>query len=125
MTDDPDVRLVLAAYAAYGRGDIDAAVANLADDVVWIEPDEFPDGGRHDGRAAVHRYLRASYDGWRELHSEPTAARRGDRVVVLHHAHGVLVDGSPGEMTVADVFTVRDGEVVHMQAYADPAAVPD
>jgi ketosteroid isomerase-like protein len=38
---------------------------------------------------------------------------------VVHHVEGILVDGTPHEMTVADVFTVRDGQVVHMQAYAD------
>ena len=37
------------------------------------DPDEFPNGGRRDGPAAVADYLQASYDGWREL--------RGDQVV--------------------------------------------
>ena len=29
--------------------------------------------------------------------------------------------GSVADGTVADVFTVRDGQVIRMQAYADPA----
>jgi ketosteroid isomerase-like protein len=122
---DQDIELVLAAYRAYARGDIDAAVADLADDVVWIEPDEFPNGGRHDGPAAVARYLAASYAAWRTLDSRPTASRRGDRIVVEHHMTGVLLDGTPQEATIADVFTVVDGVVTHMQAYADPADVPE
>jgi ketosteroid isomerase-like protein len=123
--DDPDLELVLATYRAYGRGDIDAAVADLAPDVVWIEPDEFPNGGRHDGPAAVARYLAAARAGWRTLDSRPTATRRGGQIVVEHHVEGVLLDGTPQQATVADVFTVLDGKVTHMQAYADPADVPE
>jgi ketosteroid isomerase-like protein len=32
-----------------------------------------------------------------------------------------MIDGSTQDVTVADVYTVRDGQVVRMQAYADPA----
>jgi ketosteroid isomerase-like protein len=39
------------------------------------------------------------------------------------HVSGRLVDGTEHEATVADVFTVRNGQVVRMRAYADPAEV--
>jgi ketosteroid isomerase-like protein len=118
---DPDTALVLRAYAAFARGDIDGAVRDLAPDVDWVEPDEFPGGGHHRGPAAVAAYLRASYDGWAELHSEPVAQRRGEQIVVVHRVWGTLRDGTAAEATVADVFTVEDGRVVLMMAYADPA----
>lgn len=57
---DPDVRMVLDSYAAYARGDIDAAVAPLHPDVEWIEPDSFPNGGAYRGPVAVAGYLRES-----------------------------------------------------------------
>jgi ketosteroid isomerase-like protein len=122
-TPDPDIEMVLAAYAAFARGDIDAAVRNLHPDVEWIEPDEFPDGGRYVGPAAVAGYLGASRARWAELHSQPTARRDGDRIVVVHRVSGRLVDGTEVDNAVADVFTVEDGLVTHMQAYADPTAV--
>ncbi|MFB7911942.1 nuclear transport factor 2 family protein [Kitasatospora sp. NPDC056076] len=120
---DPDVALVLAAYAAYARGDIDAAVADLHPDVEWVEPEELPNGGAHTGRDAVHAYLSASYAMWSELHSEPTAYRRGADVVIVHHVHGTLTDGDALDLTVADVFTLHGGRVVSMHAHADPAEV--
>lgn len=123
MITDSDVTLVIRAYQAYARGDIDAATADLSPDVEWIEPDEFPNGGPRHGPAAVAEYLRLSRARWAELVSEPTAHRQGSDIVVVHHVHGRLVDGSTAEATVADVYTVRDGSVVRMQAYADPAAV--
>lgn len=36
----------------------------------------------------------------------------------------VLADGTAHQATVADVYTVVDGKVTHMQAYADPSDVP-
>jgi ketosteroid isomerase-like protein len=122
MTDpDPEAAAVLAAYAAFARGDIDLAVAGLHPQVEWIEPEEFPYGGRRVGPAAVADYLRRSRSMWDDLVSEPTAHRRGDDIVVVHHVHGHLADGTFRDATVADVFTLRDGMVVRMQAYADPA----
>jgi ketosteroid isomerase-like protein len=123
MITDSDIALVLRAYEAYARGDIDAAIAGLHPDVDWIEPPEFPGGGARHGPPAVADYLRPSRARWAELVSESTAHRHGDDIVVVHHVHGVTVDGTPAEATVADVYTLREGTVVRMQAYADPAEV--
>jgi ketosteroid isomerase-like protein len=117
---DPDVALVLDAYRAYARGDIDQAVIALHPEVEWIEPEEFPNGGRRQGPAAVADYLRSSRAMWTELVSEATPHRRGDDIVIVHHVFGRMVDRSHRDVTVADVFTVRQGQVVRMQAYADP-----
>ena len=118
---DSDVELVMAAYGAFARGDIDAAVRDLAPDVVWIEPDEFPNGGRHMGSEAVADYLRASRAMWADLHSEADATRVGDRIVVVHRVHGQLMDGTTHENAVTDVFKVENGLVTEMIAHVDPA----
>ena len=123
---DPEFAAVLIAYAAYARGNIDQAIAGLHPHVEWIEPEQFPYGGRRVGPAAVADYLRNSRSLWAELVSEPTATRRGNDIVVVHHAHGRLADGTSGDITVADVFTFSNGLIVRMQAYADrPRLSPD
>lgn len=113
--------LVLKSYEAFARGDIEQAVVPLHPDVEWIEPEEFPYGGRRQGPDAVADYLGSSRARWAELVSEPTPHRRGDDIVIVHHVSGRLIDGTAHDVTVADVFTVRDGLVVRMKAYADPA----
>jgi ketosteroid isomerase-like protein len=123
--DDPDIALALKSYRAYARGDIDQAVVPLHPDVEWIEPEEFPDGGRRKGPTAVAEYLRNSRARWSELVSKPTPHRRGDDIVIIHQVCGRLTDGSPYEVTVADVFTVQHGQVVRMKAYADPTEALD
>lgn len=115
-----DTDLVLGCYEAYARGDIDAAVAPLHPDVEWIEPEEFTDGGPHHGREAVRAYLQRSRARWTELLVAPRAQEVNGRVVVVVRHRGRLINGAARDVTVADVFTVRDGQVVHMKAYADP-----
>lgn len=72
------------AYAAFNRGDFDAAVAVLDPKIEWTEPLEFPGGGTYHGREAVKRYLTQSRAGWAEGSSEPERfITAGDRIVVL------------------------------------------
>jgi hypothetical protein len=71
-----------------------APIGGLHPDVEWIEPDEFPNGGRRQGRAAVAEYLRGARKMWAELVSEASAIRRGDDIVIIHHVSGRLIDGS-------------------------------
>ncbi len=118
LGSDPEADLVLASYAAFARGDIEA-VAPLTEWTEWFEPEEFLMGGRRVGRAAVTEYLHASRAAWRELTSTPTAHRVGEHIVVVHAVSGTLPDGSKAEATVADVYTIRDGAVVSMKATAD------
>ena len=96
---DPEIAAVLTAYAAYARGDSDQAIAGLHLHVEWIEPEQFPYGGRQVGPAAVADYLRNSRSLWAELVSEPTATRQGNDIVVVHHAHGRLAEGTSRDIT--------------------------
>ncbi len=116
--EHPDVAIVLRAYAAFEQGDIEAAVIDLHPDVVWIEPDEFPNGGERRGPDAVAEYLSLSRAGWASVTSEPTPYWNGEDIVIVHHVFGTLADGTPNDVTVADVFSLVDGKVVWMQAYA-------
>ena len=120
VRDDPEIEVVLAAYGAFGRGDIAAATADMDPEVEWIEPITFPGGGRRVGPAAVAEYLEASRAGWKHLTSEPTAHRVGPEIVVVHRLHGILLDGTPSEAEVADVFRFREGRIGRMRAYEAP-----
>jgi uncharacterized protein len=110
-----------AAYAAFNRGDIEAAVASLDPNVEWIEPPEFPGGGTYHGPAAVKGYLSQSREAWAEVVSEPERfLPGGDRIVVFVHARVRSRESAEWQdVRLADVFTFRDGKVVHMQAYAN------
>jgi len=102
-------------------GDIDAAVAGLDPQIEWSEPESFPGGGMYHGRDGARQYLAQSRAAWAEVNSEPEQfIAAGDRIVVFVHAR-VRAKGSNDwqEVRLADVYTVRDGKIVAMRAFAD------
>jgi uncharacterized protein len=109
------------AYAAFNRGDIDAAVEPFDARIEWIEPAEFPGGGTYHGQDAVKRYLAQSRAPWAEGGSEPESfIVSGNQIVVFVHAR-FRVKGSNewSDVKLADVYTIRDGRAIQMRAFAD------
>jgi uncharacterized protein len=109
------------AYAAFNRGDIDAAVTSLDPQIEWTEPGDFPGGGTYRGLDGVKRYLAQSRAAWAEVHSEPERfIPAGNRIVVFVHTR-VRPKGSSEwqEVNLADVYTVRNGKAIQMRAFAD------
>ena len=121
MQQEQMIAALRGAYAAFNRGDIDAAVEPLDDQIEWIEPTEFPGGGTYHGRDGAKRYLTQSRAGLAEGTSEPEKfIVAGNRIVVFVHAH-VRPKGSSEWLDVwlADVYTVRDGKAIQMRAFTD------
>ena len=109
------------AYAAFNRGDIDAAVVPLDEHIEWSEPTEFPEGGTYHGREGARRYLSQSRASLAEGTSEPVQfISAGNRIVVFVHAH-IRPQGSRDwhDIDLADVYTIRDGRIVQMRAFAN------
>jgi ketosteroid isomerase-like protein len=125
MPNPPDMNQAIAvlrdAYAAFNRGDVDAAVASLDENIEWVEPKEFPGGGAYRGRESAKRYLAQSRAAWAEVSSEPEQfIPAGNRIVVFVHAR-VRAKGSNEwqDVRLADVYTFRNGKAVQMRAFAD------
>jgi ketosteroid isomerase-like protein len=109
------------AYAAFNRGDIDAAVNPLDPEIEWTEPAEFPGGGTYRGRDGVKRYLTQSRAAWAEVKSEPERfITAGNRIVVFVDARVRPKDSNEWQdVNLADVYTYQNGKVVQMRAFAD------
>jgi ketosteroid isomerase-like protein len=109
------------AYAAFNRGDIAAAVAQLDPKIEWTEPAEFPGGGSYHGQAGVTTYLTQSRAAWAEVISEPERfIPAGDRIVVFVHARVRPKNSNEWQdVRLADVYTFRNGKPVSMRAFAD------
>ena len=115
------IRALRDAYAAFNRGDIDAAVKPLDEHIEWTEPDSFPGGGTYHGRKGAHQYLAQSRARLAEGTSEPEKfIVAGNRIVVFVRAN-VRPKGSNEwvDLRVADVYTVRNGRAIDMHAFAD------
>ena len=109
------------AYAAFNRGDIDAAVKSLDEHIEWSEPAEFPGGGKYHGREGAKRCLTQSRSAWAEVVSDPEQfIVHGDQVVVFVHARvRAKASNDWQDVKLADVYTFRDGKAIRMQAFAD------
>jgi len=110
-----------ASYAAFNRGDIDAAVKALDAHIEWSEPVEFPGGGTYQGREGAKQYLTQSRAAWAEVISEPEEfIPAGDRIVVFVYARVRPKNSNEWqEVRLADVYTFRNGKAIQMRAFAD------
>ena len=109
------------AYAAFNRGDMEAAVQPLDAEIEWTEPAEFPGGGTYHGREAAKHYLTQSRAAWAEVSSEPERfITHGNQIVVFVHAR-VRAKGSNEwqDVRLADVYTFHGGKAIQMHAFAD------
>ena len=115
------ISILRAAYAAFNRGDIDAAVQSLAPDIDWTEPTEFPGGGSYHGRDGAKKYLTNSRASVAEVISEPEQfIPAGDRIVVFVYARVRPKDSTTWqEVRLADVYLFRDLTPIQMHAFAD------
>jgi ketosteroid isomerase-like protein len=109
------------AYAAFNRGDIDGAVKDLDEKIEWVEHAEFPGGGAYHGREGARRYLAQSRAGLAHVISEPERfVSAGNRIVVFVHARIRATDAREWQdVRLADVYTVLDGKLVAMRAFAN------
>jgi uncharacterized protein len=118
---DQRIAILRAAYAAFNRGDIDAAVQSLDENIDWTEPTEFPGGGSYHGREAAKQYLSNSRASVAEVISEPEQfIPAGDRIVVFVYARVRPQNSTTWqEVRLADVYLFRDLTPIQMRAFAD------
>ena len=121
-----NIETVQAMYGAFMSGDTDGLRAQLADDVVWREPEYQGDGGRYVGRDAVISHL---------LDGEPLVENyRLDVVDMLASEQRVAIvavtSGTRNGRTITNEFvqvvTLRDDKVSEVRNYLwDPQALRD
>jgi uncharacterized protein len=76
-------------YEAFGRGDLDGATQNFAEDIRWENPEapQVPNSGVTEGRDRVKQLFAALGDYWESFSITPDEfIEDGDTVIVLSHA---------------------------------------
>jgi uncharacterized protein len=115
MSRDDNLRRAREGYEAFGRGDTDAVLERLTDDVEWIIPGDSAISGTHQGRERVQEL-------WAELASRGFSVRPeywfadDERVCVLSH-----MSVTDGEMDGAELFTFSQGKIARYQVALDTA----
>jgi ketosteroid isomerase-like protein len=103
---------------AFGRGDLDAVMAELTDDCVFEATGPAPDGVRHEGVDAVRDVWAGMFAETREpLFTEEEHVVCGDRGLLRWTYSWVDEQGVPGHVRGVDVLRFRDGRVCEKLSY--------
>jgi uncharacterized protein len=129
MSEHEHVRLVQAAYAAFGRGDMPAFMDALADDVEWVSPGtaDLPFVGTFRGKAAVMEGFGQYGSNWQIRVFEPREfIAQGDKVVGLVHSESTFTPTGQNVVSEwAHVITLRDGKAARFVSYGDRSVEAD
>lgn len=119
MSEDR-IALVRRVYEAFGRDDVEALSALLAD-TDWQEAEGMPYGGRYRGFGEIAQNvfgpIAADVEGFSARPDELLPAGK-DRVLALGRYRGRAKAGEV-DLAYAHLWTVRDGKVAAFVQYAD------
>jgi ketosteroid isomerase-like protein len=119
------VDTVRRSYEAFARGDLEAVVADMDDEIEWHQAQGLPHGGTYRGLDAVRRAIFDPLDEewWDSFRADPTEfIDAGDQVVVLGRYTGrAKATGRPLDVPFAHVWTFRDGKAVRFRQFLDTA----
>src|SRR5471032_793185 len=125
MSIETNIQTVKDFFAAIGRGDREALLALVAEDIEWIIPGEdWPLAGTRHGHAGLADLLETASRSI-ETSTEPREfVAQGDRVMVVGFARGRI---KATDKTFEDHFvfaiTVRNGKVTTIREYIDTLAL--
>ena len=128
MQEAQNTKIVQDAYAAFGRGDVQALLGYFDENILWKPVQgaarHVPTAGERRGKASVGEFFKIVSEQVNFLRFEPREfVAQGDKVVALGHYEAKAPTGRGFESDFVMVFTLRDGKVVQFQEFSDSAAI--
>jgi ketosteroid isomerase-like protein len=123
---DPKIEAVQRLYAAYGRGDIDAALAELADDVDWAAEaagTSVPWWGSFHGKAEVPRFFKeiTTNVDVSEFDVVGLTSNDTDVIATIHWTFTVNATGKTASMYMQHWWKFAGGKIVFFRGSEDTA----
>jgi len=116
-------------YEAFGRGDLDGAVENFADDIRWENPEapQVPNSGVTQGKDEVKKLFAELGNYWESFNITPDEfIESGETVVVLSHSEAKGKEtGKEVKLPWVHVWRFSDGKAKEVQALTDTALAAD
>jgi ketosteroid isomerase-like protein len=116
-----NVEILREAAAAFNRGDLDAWLEYLADDIDHRAAEGAPDDpGPIHGKDAVRAYMRDWLDLFDDFRAEPIELIDAgeDRVIAVTRISGrAKLSGVETDLTFAALYTIRDGKIARGREY--------
>ncbi|MBW6425959.1 nuclear transport factor 2 family protein [Rhizobium sp. XQZ8] len=125
MSTERNIQTVKDFFAAIGRGDTEALLALVSEDIEWIIPGkDWPLAGSYRGHVGLAELLDKTSTSM-ETATEPREfVANGERVFVVGFANGkVKATNKPFEDDWIFAITVRDGRLTSIREYVDTQAL--
>jgi ketosteroid isomerase-like protein len=125
MSIEKNIQTVKDFFAAIGRGDKEALLALVAEDIEWIIPGkDWPLAGTRHGHAGLMDLLETASKSV-ETSTEPREfVAQGDRVLVVGFARGrIKATNKVFEDDWIFAITVRNGRLTKIREYVDTQAL--
>jgi ketosteroid isomerase-like protein len=121
---EENVQVARRSFEAFNARDADELVAVSDPDCEWLPFRAQLEGTAYRGHDGVRRFLRDMTEDWTSYRVEPIGFREGgDRVVVTGRVGATGRSGGMDmEFTAGFILELRDGRIVRVRSYDDPAA---
>ena len=120
-----NVEIARRSYEAFAREDMDAVLADMAEDIVWEQAQGLPHGGTYHGLATVRRAIfdPLEEEWWDEFSADPDEfLDAGEHVLVLGRYRARAKEtGRVLDVPYAHLWTFRDGKAVRFRQFLDTA----
>jgi uncharacterized protein len=121
---DPKIESVQRLYEAYGRGDVEAVLAEVADDVDWAAEaasTSVPWYGSYRGKAEVPRFFKEIGSSIEVTEFTPLSftSNETDVIVALWWAYTVNATGKRAAMHMQHWWRFADGKIVFFRGSED------
>ena len=120
--------IVDAMFAAFNAKDLNAALATVTEDTLWIHhgSQKMP-SVRFEGKSGAEKFFQTSFHAMKIDYFRPLSMiEQGDRIVVLGE-ESYLMEGIEGKLTNlwVQIYTIKDGLIAKMEEFATSAAASD
>jgi len=119
------LQLVQRSYVAFARGDLDAVLVDMDDQIEWHQAQGLPHGGFYRGLAEVRRNIFDPLDEewWDEFTADPDEfLDAGSEIVVLGRYRGrAKRSGKLLDVPFVHIWTIRDDRAVRFRQFLDTA----
>lgn len=120
-----NLAVVQRSYDAFARGDMEAVLADMDEDIIWEQAQGLPHGGTYNGLASVRRAVFDPLDAewWDGFSAEPSElVDAGEHVLVLGRYRGrAKATGRRLDVPFAHLWTLREGRAVRFRQFLDTA----
>lgn len=117
MSAEENKAIIERGYRAFSEGDMETVMSLFDDDIEWVQPGESSVSGTFHGKAEIMEHLGRLAEKGLTVKLNRLVAE-DDIVVALTE---VTAGGETG--SDADVFTLRDGKTVRVEAHGDTALI--